>query len=616
LRDRGLHGALGAALGRRLQEELGGQPGAVLEQVEALLRAGWLARSAEGTIRATRPVDALRTEPLPLPDRVRRVEASFLETLPEAQRQCLEALAVLGAPSSVSLIAPVCGLPEPDLAGPLLALARDGHVTSTEDGLQELHQVTNRRRAQVIYENIEPVRRAHMHRAAAAALQRLHHRRLHSVAEAAAHHLVHGGDPAGAYPLLIQGAQRALRRGDAAAARAFCQRALDARPAAEAALAPMDAARLRRPLYQALGDALRALGRVEQAGDAYAQALLAARTEGDRLAVGKAVVSVGLVAFARGRTAEAAGALEEGLATLERGDPAWPESANALAILRFDAGAREGAERLWREAVELGEAARIPMAELVGTWGLVLLARVAGDRTRVQELADAAVRKRREGQGAGVLVQVLHQRAQVALEEGDAGAVARIGEDIDALGDQNSLPWAGALAASLRAAALEHMGEPVAALRSAREALSLCRLHQVNALSAWAPAVRVLARAGEASEAATSFADTTWAPDPPFDTEALRQALLALCHATRRPDLAQAAARAALARPAGRIEVDAATALARTGDREAAARAISRALLHLDDRLHPGLVIEACRLAEAVAPSPSTRARLDRLERL
>jgi tetratricopeptide (TPR) repeat protein len=620
LRDRGLHGALGAALGRRLHEEVGGLPGAVLEQMDALLRAGWLVRGVEGTLRATRPVDALRTEPLPLPDRVRLAEASFMETLPAAQRQCLEALAVLGSPSSVTLIAPLTDLPEAEVVAPLAALARDGHVRSTEDGLQELHQLTSRRRAQVIYENIEPARRGQMHRAAATALQRLHHRRLNAVAEAAAHHLVHGGDPAGAYPLLIQGAQRALRRGDAPAARTFCQRALEARSAAEAALTPMDAARLRRPLYQTLGDALRATGRSEQAGDAYAQALLAARTEGDRHAIGKALVSVGLVAFARGRNVEAMGALEEGLASVERGDPAWPDAANALAVLRFDGGNRDGAEQLWQEALELGEATRNAMAELVGSWGLVLLARVAGQPERAQLLIDAALRKSRDNRCAEVLVHLLHQRAQIAMEQGDWTAVARLGDDVDTLGDTHGLAWAGALAASLRAAALEGLDEPTAALRAARDALALCRLHRVAELTVWAPAVRTLSRAGEAADAAVPLAESGWKPDPPFDPEALRSALLALAYAAQRPDAARDAARAALARPvstvpsaSARIELDAAQALLRAGDADGAARAATRALLRLDDRLHAALAVEACRLVEATHPTPTTRARLDRL---
>ncbi len=620
LRDRGLHGALGAVLGRRLQEELGGLPGPILEQVETLVAAGWLVRTPEGGLRAMRPVDALRADPLPLPDRVRRAEASFLEALPELCREVLEALAVLGAPSSVALIAPLTRLGEADLAAPLLALAREGQVESAEDGLQELHQVASKRRAQVIYENIAPRRRAEMHRAAAAALQRNHQRRLSAVAEATAHHLLLGEDPAAAYPLLIQAAQRALRRGDAAAARAHCLRALDARGPAEARMTPMDAARARRPLYQTLGDALRADGRVEQAGDAYAQAVLAARTEGDRHAIAKALASAGLVAFARGRIVEATGALEDGLGGLERGDPTWPDAANALAMLRLNGGDRRGAERLWREALELGEGARIPLAEIVGLWGLVLLGRAAGDTRRAQDLADTATRKATDPRCAEGLVHILHQRAQIALESGDMNAVARIGDDIDALGDQHGLPWVAALAASLRAAALAGMNETQAARRAARDAISLCQLNHIPSLGIRAYAIRILAEAGEAEDCLPTLAQTGWTPDPLWDTEALRHGLLALVHGSRRPHAAREAAEAALARPSAlvpsataRVALDVATALLSAGDREGAARAAERALSVLDDTAHAGLALLGCGLLEGIRSTPATRGRLEAL---
>ena len=191
---------------------------------------------------------------------------------------------------------------------------------------------------------------------------------------------------------------------------------------------------------------------------------------------------------------------------------------------------------------------------------------------------------------------------------------------MDALGDAHALGGASALGASLRAVALDGLGEVGAAVRAARDALSLCRLHAVPTLSTWAPAVRVLARHADAEEAAAALAEAVCCPDPPFDVEALRGALLGLANLARRPERARDAARAALARPVGavpaataRIELDAGFVLARVGDRDGAARAASRALLRLDDRLHRALVIEACRLAEQVGPGTAAQSRLARL---
>ncbi|MFN7145031.1 MAG: hypothetical protein ACK4YP_14740, partial [Myxococcota bacterium] len=123
-----------------------------------------------------------------------------------------------------------------------------------------------------------------------------------------------------------------------------------------------------------------------------------------------------------------------------------------------------------------------------------------------------------------------------------------------------------------------------------------------------------------ADEAAPFLAETGWAPDPPFEGEALRLGLHSLACLARRPDAARASARAALARPVGtlpcataRVEIDAGHVLVRVGDRETAARAASRALLRLDDRQHRALVVEACRLAELAGPDAGARARLQRL---
>lgn len=617
LRDRGLHGALGAAMGRRLQEEIAGSPGPILEQLEAMIRAGWLARGADGTIRAIRSVELLRTEPLPLPERVREAEAAFLGKLAPLDRAVLEALSVLGAPSTAALVAPMVGLTEPELGPMLLVLSRVGHLAAQEDGLQELYAVGTRRRSQVIYETMAPERRAELHRAAADALLRLHKRRLTSVAETAAHHLLHGGDPGGAYPLLIQGAQRALRRGDPAGARTLCLRAAEARGIAETQLNPADGLRWRRQLYQALGEASRALGQPEAGSDAFSQALIAARLEGDRPGAGKALAGVGLCALARGRPGDAAGALEESLGLLERGEGTWPEAAHALALCRFAAGNLDGADRLWRECVDLGQATRSVTAELGGLWGGALVARARGHRADAVALLDRALDRGREG-GGEALVRVLQQRGDLALAEGDWSAAARLGDDLDALGDTANLPAATALGGALRAAALLGMEERGTAQRAARDALALCRLNQVRLLFAWALCARVLG--GEAEEAATRLREGDWMPEPPYDGEALRQAALAHALVTRKPADARTAALAALARPAAlvasaaaRVELDAGAVLLRLGDRDAAARAADRALLRLDDKVHRALVREGCLILLAAAPTPELAARLKRV---
>ncbi len=584
LRDRGLHGGLGAALGRRLHDELGGSPGATVEQLDALVRAGWLVLSPDGSLRATRPVEALRADPLPLPDRVRSVEAAFLGALPTGERACVEALAVLSSPASVALVAPVAGLQEGEASTALGALARDGQLTMEEDGLQEIYAIPQRRRAQVVYESIDATRRAAMHLAAADALQRVYRRRSGAIAEVAAHHLLHGGDPASAYPLLIAAAQRAVRRPDFASAKTLCQRALESRAAAEAALSPLDGARWRRQLYQALGDTLRGSDHPDQAEDAYTLALLAARQEGDRAAIGRALAGVGIMAAARGRARQSSSSLEEALAALERGDPAWPDAAHVLAVVRLDGGDRDGAAQLWAAVGELGADTRNVLATINAAWGQAMVR--WGEGVDPSEPLARAVAAAREAGADEHLARSLRSTAERALERGENDAAARIADELESLAESASLPLADVMAHAIRARVLANLGENAAARSSAREALSLCRLHRVALIGIWAHPVRVLAETGEAEEAIASLGPGAWLPDLPWDVEAVRLSLLALAQVTREPEAATIAARAALARPAAackmaarQVELDSAWVLEKAGDAAGAARARERASL-------------------------------------
>ena len=600
LRDRGLRGGVGAVLARRLHEELGGLPGPTLEQLDALVTAGWIHAAADGSLKSAVAVENLRHDPLPLPDRVRAAEARFLRVLEPPDRACLDALAVLDTPANLALIAPLVGLPESDVHATLAILARAGHVKVEEDGLQELYRIASRRRAQVIYESLPVDRRAALHRRAAETVQRVYRRRLNAVAEVAAHHLLKAGDPAAAYPLLLLGAQRAFRRGELPESRALCHRALEARPAAEAAMTPSEAARLRRQLYQVHGDTLRAAGRIDQAGDAYAQALLAAQTEGDRPAIGKALASLGLANFSAGRAAEAANQIEDALGILERGDPTWPEAAHALALVRFDSGQVAGAARLWEEVCETGAESRNAAAELNGLWGRALVARSERKLDLAVELLERAISRGQEGGAPEAFARVLRQRAEQCVAEGDWAAAMHIADELENLGESGAVPLCAAYVAGIRAAVFAAMGESEAAVRSARVCLEVCQVQATTELGAWAPAVRVLADSGEAAAVALRLAAPGWMPEVPYDTMALRLSLAALANMVSAPDDAVQLALEVTRRAPGpvpaaaaRVDIDAAIVLARLRHADQARAVLDRALVRLDERLHRALREEA-----------------------
>jgi hypothetical protein len=274
--------------------------------------------------------------------------------------------------------------------------------------------------------------------------------------------------------------------------------------------------------------------------------------------------------------------------------------------------------------VEFGGAARNLGAEIGGLWGLALVARAEGRRADAVATLEQAAGRGRGQPVPDVLVRVHHERGELLLEDGDWAGAARLADEADELGDRATLPVASALAAGLRAAAARGLDDAASSVRAAREAIGLCRLHQIGVLGVWAHAIRALAGLADLDEVAPRLQECGWSPTLPYDGEALRLSLLALCLTGSRPDAARDAATAALARPvavvpgaAARVELDAGRVLLRSGDRAGAGRAAERALMRLDDRNHRALVAEACRLALEIAPSPAIAARLKRVgERL
>jgi tetratricopeptide (TPR) repeat protein len=449
---------------------------------------------------------------------------------------------------------------------------------------------------------METALRIRMHRAAADTLQQLHRRRPGAIADVAATHLLAAGDPAGAYPLFIQAALRSLRKGDVSVARHICQRALDTQQAAELSMPPQDASRWRRQLFQVLGDTLRQSDRIETAGDAYAQALLAARSEGDGPAQGRAMAGVGLVALACGRVHESMGALEQAMGTLPQGDTLWPEAAIGLATLRFTQGDIGGTAKLVRQLNELGAAGGRAVA-LDAFWGELLLRRAEGDDQRARQLVDALDAMPADPHAAEAWVRLLRQRGELALQAGDTAATVSICDRIEEVSDRFVLSVGGAISSALRLSVLWQMGERGTAARLARELPERFKVSRVRLLGVWGPVIRVLAATDGAWELAETFADQSWPPDPPYDSESLRLVLLALC--TRTGGDAWEYAHLALRRPPGlvvstnaRIEIDAARVLARTADHTSAKRALEHALEHLQKVPHRALIEEARQLLE------------------
>lgn len=505
LRDRGLGGVAGAALGTRLADALSGLPGAVIEQLSALEEAGWIERTLDGGLRSVRDVDVLREERLPLPRRVQEVEARRLARLGLDARTVLEALAVLGRESTPGMLARVCGMAPAEVTAAIDTLLAQGLVRRWVDGVQEVVGLQGERQRDAIYSLMDLERRSSLHRQAAVALRGRTRRRVAAMAEVIARHLLHGGQPVEAWPLLIQAAERHFRSQRLSDAHRLLRQALDARPIAEGSLDSAEAARWRRRLYALEGGLLEAQGDLGGARIAWEKSLAAAREEGDAEAEARARAGLGLIQAARGELERAQDDLSVAVASLPQGDPAWPRAAHALARVHLVRGESAEGVRLWEDIAGIGRDAGRPglVAQASAGLGLAALCQgdIAGGRTR---LLDAELRLSE----AGNLEELARTRillAWLALADGRLHRAVELGRDVERLARETQLLDAGIEGLGVAAGAFALRGDTQSARDCARDAVALTKNRgQAPARAALIgvlPVARALVECGRIDEA-------------------------------------------------------------------------------------------------------------------
>ncbi len=571
LRDRGLSGGLGAAVTRRLFQEFGGWPGPIVGQLDALLAEGWLMTNADGSVRAIRPIDHLRTDPLPLLLAERAAATAAAAALDADARAVLEAAAVLAMPASVGVLAAAAGLA--DAARALDTLLRASLVGMKNEGLQELVELVSPRLGQAVCAALPDERRRALHTASARALQSRYGRGGGAIAELIAHHLAAGGLEGEARPLLLAAAQGALRRGDATQAKLLAQRALTLEGRGAAADAAEEA-RLRRLARTALADAFHAVGQLGKALDGWRDALGVGGAE--ELETARLLVSSALTALALGQRNPD---LLTGLARLPQGDALWVEAtqmAAELAWARADPG--EAAAR-WHALAAHSTDTRNPLASILADTGITLL--TPGPVIHTVAAWSALLERAQRFGRPGPIVTVAAHLGRVGLEVGDLARVAALAEELAELGERREWSDVGALASALTAQVLGASGDGAGAVRAAKEAISTLKIEEARHAVVAALAIGAWAHFEDAAEAAPWLDAAAFPPTAPFDSEALRQALLALAWQSARPEAAVAAARLAIATPplsvsgAAWVRISAAQVLRRVGHPVEAAAAVA-----------------------------------------
>ncbi len=346
LRERGLSGRLGPLLGRRLCALLGGLPGPTLEQVDTLMREGWLRRDGPKVVAAV-PIERLKEDPLPVPEGTRKELMGRITGLSPEARRFLEVVAVLGGEASGDLAQQLAPL----RTGELDRLEHAGLVRRQEAGVEHTLRLARPRLARVLYESLTPSERVGLHRAVAEALLARHARRPGAMAAVMADHLMRAGAPERAWPLLVQAARRAARRRDPALTLRLATRARDAGALGRDRLEPEEARRLERETLALRGEALLANRRPEEARQALTTSLELGEEDDATATSARSALGAALVAL--GQAEEAVQLLHPLLLRMDPGHPSRPGALRAYADALRIRGNLPESRTSWEEGIAL-----------------------------------------------------------------------------------------------------------------------------------------------------------------------------------------------------------------------------------------------------------------------
>jgi tetratricopeptide (TPR) repeat protein len=614
VRDLGLTGEAGAALGKRLHAELEGNPGRIREHVAGLVRAGWIKPSPDGLLQPQASIDELTTGQFPIPEKSLDGDERQLFRLPDNARRVLDVLSLLGVESTVDLVGEVGQMDKGEVDHGIDALVESGLVRRWIEGNEDVVGLTQPSQREMVYRGIDRRIRAELHRRAAKALQRRARRRVGLLTEVVASHLIRAGEVAEAYPMLLQAARWALRNRGLDEARSLVQQAKEVRSRAELSLPANEATKNRRLFHALEGEMLERSGDLNGALAAWEAAVGAAEEEKDRAAIARALAGVGLVQALRGQ-ADAIAPLERTIRDMPQGDPVWPRVAKALAECRLVKGEVDESEALWKQLETLGRetgAVRVEADALIG------LGLAAGSRGRIDEATALLERaeQRLQGQGApDTLTMALSALAELALHDGRLRDARERSRQADGVARDGGMARASILACGIGTQALLAMGEESAAQKLAADATALAKAMGDGIEPKDVVVILPLARTLLAFEREAIVAPLLPTMPPPGslaadDPVGQLQAIKALLYARTEPQRSTELAIKAIDRPAApmmaataRIRLDAARALELVGDSRRAIAAAESALEALDGTAFRLLRLEAATLCARLGAS-------------
>jgi hypothetical protein len=202
--------SLGARLlAQRLHKETEGNAYFVTEFLRNLVAQGVIAPGPDGAAKnvLTLEPDEIATGHLEIPIGVRQMMKSRLEGVAPNDRRVLEVLAVGGREVDLDVVLDVLDSDEEEVLDALDRLLAAGIVKERRAGDRVFHAVTHRKFADVVYRDLDPERRATLHRKMAAALE-IHYAQEPSALEIVGEHYRLAGDAGRAYRYLVAAAKR------------------------------------------------------------------------------------------------------------------------------------------------------------------------------------------------------------------------------------------------------------------------------------------------------------------------------------------------------------------------------------------------------------------------
>ncbi|HJN76030.1 MAG TPA: protein kinase [Myxococcota bacterium] len=427
MRDHGLSGSAAATIGRRLHQHCRGYPREVRGQLATLEASAWLRRQPDGQLELTVPLSRVQDDRLPVPDTRRREILEIFEALAGATRRAVKAMSVLGQDVEATVLESMCS----GAGTALLAPGAEAIVLRRAEGLHEIFRFSRPETRQVVYDQLSPEERASLHKKAADLLLARHQRRIGSIAENAAQHLLAAGEAGRAYPLLVVAAQRAARKRKLREARVLVEKALQVREWGKDELSDTLDPKLHQQALAVRGEVLLAMGRPEDARASLEAALqIAEQGVADPVLV-EVRARLGMALVDLGRPAEGRAHLEAALSELDLGSPVRFPTTRSLADALVAEGRVDEATETWKEALAAAREEGSPGREgscLLGIGELELRRGNPMTAARALEMSEGRLR---QGRLVRPLAICLERLADLALLDGRFRAcIARADEAI------------------------------------------------------------------------------------------------------------------------------------------------------------------------------------------